>query len=76
MKLGKSEASIGRIVIVHSADPDSVDGKPLLHSPAIIQHVYEDGSVRLFVFGSRRITREDRLIEGAEPGQWSWPELK
>ena len=48
--------SIGRIVIYNN--PGSADGKyPPTQSPAIIQHVFENGSVRLFIFGPVWIDR-------------------
>jgi hypothetical protein len=68
-----SPPSIGRIVIYHH--PGSADGKyPPTHSPAIVQHVAEDGSVRLWVFGPKGLHADDGLTQGTGPCQWSWPE--
>lgn len=65
--------TIGRIVIYHH--PGSADGKyPRQDSPAIIQHVADDGSCRLFVFGPKGQHMDDGLTEGTGPTQWSWPE--
>ncbi len=65
--------SIGRIVIYHH--PGSADGKyPPTDSPAIIQHVAEDGSVRLWVFGPKGLHTDDGLKFGTGPCEWSWPE--
>lgn len=65
--------SIGRIVIYHH--PGSADGKySPQDSPAIIQNVAKDGSVRLYVFGPKGIHSDDGLLEGTGPSQWSWPE--
>ncbi len=71
-KAGLRKPSIGRIVIYHH--PGSADGKyPPTDSPAIIQHVNEGGSVRLFVFGPKGQHMDDGLLEGTGPSQWSWP---
>jgi hypothetical protein len=65
--------SIGRIVIYNH--PGSADGKfPPQKSPAIIQNVAEDGSVRLFVFGPKGQHMDEGLIQGDGPCQWNWPE--
>jgi hypothetical protein len=65
--------SIGRIVIYNH--PGSSDGKyPPQKSPAIIQNVAEDGSVRLFVFGPKGQHMDEGLIQGDGPCQWNWPE--
>jgi hypothetical protein len=65
--------SIGRIVIY--THPGSADGKyPSQKSPAIIQHVAEDGSVRLFVFGPKGQHMDEGLTQGDGPCQWNWPE--
>lgn len=62
----------GRIVDYHH--PGSADGKyPPVISPAIIQNVAEDGTVRLFVFGPKGQHMDDGLTEGTGPCQWSWP---
>jgi hypothetical protein len=67
------KASIGRIVLYHH--PGSADGKyPPAVSPAIVQHVADDGSVRLFVFGPKGQHMDDGLVYGTGPCQWSWPE--
>lgn len=67
--------TIGRIVIYHH--PGSADGKYAPQdSPAIVQHVNEDDSCRLFVFGPKGQHMDDNLTEGTGPTQWSWPEIK
>lgn len=64
--------TIGRIVIYNH--PGSADGKyPPAQSPAIIQNVAADGSVRLFVFGPKGQHMDEGLTEGSGPCQWSWP---
>jgi hypothetical protein len=64
--------SIGRIVIYNH--PGSADGKyPPTQSPAIIQNVAADGTVRLFVFGPKGQHMDDGLIQGDGPCQWNWP---
>ena len=72
-RLGPSQKpSIGRIVIYNH--PGSADGKyPPTQSPAIIQHVGADGSVRLFVFGPKGQHMDDGLTQGDGPCQWNWP---
>lgn len=65
--------SIGRIVVYHH--PGSADGKyPPTDSPAIIQNVASDGSVRLWVFGPKGLHTDAGLTQGTGPSQWSWPE--
>jgi hypothetical protein len=67
--------TIGRIVIYRH--PGSADGKyPSVESPAIIQNVAPDGSVRLFVFGPKGQHMDDGLIEGDGPCQWHWPVIE
>lgn len=39
--------------------------------PALVQHVYPDGSLRLWVFGAQSIHPKDGIIEGTEIGTWS-----
>ena len=69
---GNMKPSIGRIVIYNH--PGSADGKyPPTQSPAIIQNVAEDGSVRLFVFGPKGQHMDDGLTQGDGPCQWNWP---
>lgn len=64
--------SIGRIVIYNH--PGSSDGKyPPQKSPAIIQNVAEDGTVRLFVFGPKGQHMDEGLTQGDGPCQWNWP---
>lgn len=64
--------SIGTIVIYHH--PGSADGKyPATDSPAIIQHVNDDDSCRLWVFGPKGLHTDDNLTQGDGPCQWSWP---
>jgi hypothetical protein len=64
--------TIGRIVIYNH--PGSADGKyPPSQSPAIIQNVAADGSVRLFVFGPKGQHMDDGLTQGDGPCQWNWP---
>lgn len=64
--------SIGRIVIYNH--PGSADGKyPPTQSPAIIQHVADDGTCRLFVFGPKGQHMDEGLTQGNGPCQWNWP---
>ncbi len=64
--------TIGRIVIYNH--PGSADGKyPPTQSPAIIQNVAADGTVRLFVFGPKGQHMDDGLTQGDGPCQWNWP---
>lgn len=64
--------SIGRIVVYNH--PGSADGKyPPTQSPAIIQAVAPDGTVRLFVFGPKGQHMDDGLTQGDGPCQWNWP---
>ena len=64
--------SIGRIVLYNH--PGSLDGKyPPTQSPAIIQNVAADGTVRLFVFGPKGQHMDDGLSQGDGPCQWNWP---
>lgn len=60
-KAAIQKPSIGRIVVYNH--PGSADGKyPPTQSPAIIQHVAEDGLVRLFVFGPKGQHMDDGLV--------------
>lgn len=64
--------SVGRVVHYHH--PGSADGRyPPTVSPALIQAVAEDGSVRLWVFGPKGLHNDDKITEGTGPCQWSWP---
>jgi hypothetical protein len=64
--------SIGRIVIYNH--PGSAGGKyPPTQSPAIIQNVAPDGTVRLFVFGPKGQHMDEGLTQGDGPCQWNWP---
>ena len=64
--------TMGRIVIYNH--PGSADGKyPPQQSPAIIQNVAADGSVRLFVFGPKGQHMDEGLTQGDGPTQWNWP---
>lgn len=66
------QPSIGRIVLYNH--PGSADGKyPPTQSPAIIQNVAPDGTVRLFVFGPKGQHMDDGLTQGDGPCQWNWP---
>ena len=68
----EQKPSIGRIVIYNH--PGSADGKyPPQQSPAIIQNVAADGSVRLFVFGPKGQHMDEGLTQGDGPTQWNWP---
>jgi hypothetical protein len=70
--MATQKPSIGRIVIYNH--PGSADGKyQPTQSPAIIQHVALDGSVRLFVFGPKGQHMDDGLTQGDGPCQWNWP---
>jgi hypothetical protein len=65
--------TIGRIVIYNHPGPS--DGKcPAQKSPAIIQNVAGDGTVRLFAFGPKGQHMDDGLHQGDGPCQWNWPE--
>jgi len=67
--------SIGRIVIYHH--PGSADGGdkyPASQSPAIIQGVAADGTVRLWVFGPKGLHTDEGLKQGTGGREWSWPE--
>jgi hypothetical protein len=67
-----AKAEIGKIVIYNH--PGSACGKyPPTQSPAIIQNVAENGSVRLFVFGPKGQHMDDGILEGNGPCQWCWP---
>ena len=63
----------GRIVIYNH--PGSADGKYApTQSPAIVQDVAADGSVRLFVFGPKGQHMDDGLQYGpGKPCHWEWP---
>ena len=64
--------SIGRIVIYNH--PGSADGKyPPTKSPAIIQAVATNGTVRLWVFGPKGLHVDSEIEQGNGPCQWSWP---
>lgn len=64
--------SIGRIVLYHH--PGSADGRyPPSVSPAIIQALGPNDTVRLFVFGPKGQHMDDGISEGEGPCQWSWP---
>jgi hypothetical protein len=53
--------------------PGSACGKyPPTKSPAIVQHVFENGSVRLFVFGPKGQHMDDHIQFGSGPCQWEW----
>jgi hypothetical protein len=70
--MAEQKPSIGRIVIYNH--PGSADGKyPPTQSPAIIQNVAADGSVRLFVFGPKGQHMDEGLVQGDGPCQWNWP---
>lgn len=70
--MSEQKPSIGRIVVYNH--PGSADGKyPTTQSPAIIQNVAADGSVRLFVFGPKGQHMDDGLVQGDGPCQWNWP---
>jgi hypothetical protein len=63
---------MGRIVIYHH--PGSADGTyPAQDSPAIVQHVNDDGSSFLWVFGRYGVQFQPSSAEGTGPCQWSWP---
>jgi hypothetical protein len=65
----KVKAKIGDIVLYNH--PGSADGKyPPTQSPAIIQHLNENGSARLFVFGPKGQHMDDNLTYGFGPCQW------
>ncbi len=68
--------TIGRIVRFHHGEQE--DG------PAIITHVWHEGSdgrpamVNLVVFGTdydNPAVTKTSVLEGMNPGNWSWPEL-
>lgn len=60
---------IGKIVLYNH--PGSACGKyKPTQSPAIIQHIFENGSVRLFVFGPKGQHMDDFITEGSGPCQF------
>jgi hypothetical protein len=59
------------VVYNHTGSADGTS--PPSQSPAIIQHVAEDGTVRLVVFGPKGQHMDEGLTHGDEPGQWQWP---
>ena len=64
--------SIGRIVLYNH--PGSADGTyPPTQSPALVQKVYEDNTVDLWVFGPKGLHKDGPYKEGDGPCQWSWP---
>jgi hypothetical protein len=66
------QPKIGQIVIYNH--PGSACGKyPPTQSPAIIQAVMENGSVRLFIFGPKGQHMDDNIQQGDGPCQWNWP---
>jgi len=68
--------TVGRIV--HYQHPGSADGKyaPVV-SPAIVQAVNEDGSLRLWVFGPWGLHIAERCRQSTsfppDPSSWFWP---
>jgi hypothetical protein len=62
--------NLGRIVLYHQIESPQ---NPAIVTPAIIQAVREDGSVRLFVFGHPGAELVDDVAEGDAVGEWSWP---
>lgn len=66
--------SIGRTVVYNH--PGSADGKyGKNESPAIIQRVNEDGSLKLVVFSVYGgLFFSDNIQQGYGPSQWNWPE--
>ena len=62
--------SMGRIVVYHHIHSPQ---NPASESPAVIQAVREDGSVRLFVFAQGGPELVEGVLEGEAEGQWSWP---
>lgn len=72
MRETKVKPSIGRIVIYNH--PGSADGTyPPTQSPAMIQKVYEDDTVDLWVFGPKGLHKDGPYKEGEGPCQWQWP---
>ena len=64
--------SIGRIVIYNH--PGSADGRyPPTVSPAIVQAVATNGTLRLWVFGPKGLHVDSEIEQGNGPCQWSWP---
>lgn len=62
--------TVGRIVFYNNT---GLDGLPKDQHPAIVQHVNDDGSVRLWVFGAFNYSIQNNVTEGTGLGQWSWP---
>lgn len=60
--------SMGRIVIYTHPGTE-----PREQSPAIVQKINADGSLKLWVFAERGITPTN-AEQGKEAGQWDWPE--
>ena len=64
--------SIGRIVVYNH--PGSADGTyPPTQSPAIVQGVNDDGTIRAWVFGPWGIHLNPAIAQGDGPTQWNWP---
>jgi hypothetical protein len=64
--------SIGRIVIYNH--PGSADGRyPPTKSPAIVQAVATNGTVRLWIFGPKGLHTDSEIEQGNGPCQWNWP---
>jgi hypothetical protein len=65
--------SIGRIVIYNH--PGSADGTfPPMQSPALVQRVNEDGTVKLVVFSVYGgLFFNPDVAQGDGPCQWNWP---
>ncbi len=65
----KNNPKMGQIVKYNH--PGSADGRyPPTHSPAIIQNVSVDGTVKLFVFGPKGQHMDDKIQYGNGPCQW------
>lgn len=65
------KVKLGDIVLYNH--PGSACGKYLpTQSPAIVQHVFENDSVRLFVFGPKGQHMDDNITFGNGPCQWEW----
>lgn len=64
--MASEKPTLGRIVIYNHPDGAA-------KSPAIVQNVAEDGSVRLFIFGATGQRIDEGLTQGDGPRQWNWP---
>jgi hypothetical protein len=58
----KGDLRPGDIVIFHEYRGDI---------PALVHHIYPNGELKLWIFGSQSIFPRDGSVEGTEVGMWS-----